>query len=165
MTKMKKTRKLKEWFEIDAFWRHFLLNETTCFGQNGVVSCTVKKKEKEANGAVLNGTISLLLPCTRKEQGKKRLLCSPATPLFPSLSALTCQEKHDSSHTLPPLNATMYTLTCHHIKREKKAIPCSGWGGCAEATPYHPSVALYLDETGQGGLSLFLLINRGREMK
>jgi hypothetical protein len=59
----------------------------------------------------------------------------------------------------------MYTLTCHHVKREKEAILCSGWGGCAEATPHHPSAALHLDEIGQGGLSLFLLINRGRETK
>jgi hypothetical protein len=41
------------------------------------------------------------------------------------------------------------------------AIPYSGWGGCAEATPRHP--ALHPDETGQSGLSLFLLINKGRE--
>jgi hypothetical protein len=49
------------------------------------------------------------------------------------------------------------TLTCYHDEEKRRdATPCSGWGGCAEATPRHP--ALHLDETGQSGLSLFLLI-------
>ena len=49
------------------------------------------------------------------------------------------------------------TLTYYHDEEKRRdATPCSGWGGCAEATPRHP--ALHLDETGQGGLSLFLLI-------
>jgi len=75
----KKARKLKEWFEIDAFWRHFLLNETARFGQNGAVSCTVKKREreKEANGAVLNGAVSLLLPLHAQRTGEEKAIMFP----------------------------------------------------------------------------------------
>jgi len=44
-----------------------------CFGQNGAVSCISlkKKKKKEANGAVLNGTISLLFPLATQRIGEE----------------------------------------------------------------------------------------------
>jgi hypothetical protein len=48
---------------LTRFLHHFLLNETACFVQSGAVSSTIqKKKGKAQNGAVLNGTMGLLLP-------------------------------------------------------------------------------------------------------
>jgi hypothetical protein len=52
------------------------------------VSFIIKEKEKV-----------FFFPWARRRQGKKRLSCSPATPLFPSLSALTCPKIHDTTHT------------------------------------------------------------------
>jgi len=70
--------------------RHFLLNETKCFGKNNVVSSTVKKKrkkrEKAQNGVVLNDTMGLCLPLDARRKGRKSV-CSPSSiPLSLSLS-------------------------------------------------------------------------------
>jgi len=60
---------------LTRFCCHFLLNETTRFVQNGVVSYNVHKKNKEKapNGAVLNGTVAFLLPLDAPGRGRKRL--------------------------------------------------------------------------------------------
>jgi hypothetical protein len=72
--------------EVDTFWRHFLLNETTFFVQNDAVSCTVKKRAQ--NGAILNYTMHILFHLDAYRQGKKKFF-SPATPLSPLAQTLT----------------------------------------------------------------------------
>ena len=60
------------------FGASFCLNKTVHFGQNGTISCISLKKErerereKEANGVVLNGTISLLLPLDVQRTGEEK---------------------------------------------------------------------------------------------
>jgi hypothetical protein len=85
-------------WRLTHFGVFFLLNETTCFVQNNVVSCIVhiiKKRERETrNGAVLN-SIMLLLPLDGYKQGKKKFF-SPATPLC--LYLPTCLNP-DITHT------------------------------------------------------------------
>jgi len=74
---------------LTRFCCHFLLNETTRFVQNGVVSYNVHKKNKEKapNGAVLNGTVAFLLPWTHQAGEEKDfsfLLCPfPLSPKPP----------------------------------------------------------------------------------
>jgi hypothetical protein len=79
-----------------------------------------------------------------KEKKKERSKRCAATLLFPSLSALTCQKKHDSSHTLPPL---IQPLPC----RQSATLPCRG------KVTLFPSCAMH-DGTRQWGLSLRLPI-------
>jgi hypothetical protein len=58
------------------FGASFCLNKTVHFGQNGTISCISLKRErereKEANGVVLNGTISLLLLLDAQRTGKEK---------------------------------------------------------------------------------------------
>jgi hypothetical protein len=68
---------------LTRFCRLFLLNETTRFGQNGAVSCTVhvKKKQKDPNGAVLKGTVGLLLPLDVRGRGRRSFFIDFSVPL------------------------------------------------------------------------------------
>jgi hypothetical protein len=88
------------------FGASFRLNETTRFSQNEVVSCiSLKKKEKkkkEANSAILNGTISLLFPLdaqrTREEED-----FSPASSRSFIISLPTCTNPDTArAPQLPP---------------------------------------------------------------
>ena len=54
----------------------------TCFVQNNTVSSTIKNNG--GNGAILNGTVHLLLPLDMHKWGRRRF--SPLQHLFPSLS-------------------------------------------------------------------------------
>jgi len=76
------------------FWHYFLLNETACSVQNGVVSFTVKKKGKSQNIAFLNGVMGLLLPLDARGRGR-RCSCSSS----PSLS----QNQKKETDQKPPL--------------------------------------------------------------
>ena len=53
---------------LTRFYRLFLLNETTHFVQNGIISCTVheKKKGKTQNGVVLKALWVFFFPWTRE---------------------------------------------------------------------------------------------------
>ena len=42
------------------------------FKWNDIVSCTVHIKKKDPNGAVLNGTVGLLLPLDVRDRGRRR---------------------------------------------------------------------------------------------
>jgi hypothetical protein len=78
--------------KLTHFGASFRLNEMTRVGQNGVVSCiSLEKKERErANGAVLNGTISLLLPLDAQRTGEEEAFF----PLFFSLLSLSQKPKN-----------------------------------------------------------------------
>jgi hypothetical protein len=92
--------------EIDTFWRPFLLNDTTCFVQNDIVSLTVHFKKKQ-NCVVLTALCILFFPWTRYRQGKK--VFSPLQHLSLSL-APPCSRN-------PKTNKTN-TLTYHQTKKQ-----------------------------------------------
>jgi len=69
--------------KVNTFCRLFLLNETARFDQNSVVSCTVYKKKKNTraqNGAVLNDTVTFLLPLDARGRGRRRFFFLPLSP-------------------------------------------------------------------------------------
>jgi len=79
---MQNARKLKAWFWI---WRVFgtnsHLNETACFGKNGVVSSTVHQK-KSPKRCRFNGTVGLLLPLDERGRGRRRFFFPLFSPTF-----------------------------------------------------------------------------------
>ena len=85
----------------------------TRFGQIGVVSCiSLEKKERErANGAVLNGTISLLLPLDAQRTGEEEAFSLPffilyLSPKTQKTNAPTCP----FTDTTTPSRQTGHTL-------------------------------------------------------
>jgi hypothetical protein len=98
----------------------------------------------------LNGTIDLLLPLDVQRTGEEEAIMFPCNATI-SISLCPHLSKNTRHNPYP------HSLAIMMKKREGMPHPAAaGVGGCAEATPRHP--ALHLDETGQGGLSLFLLI-------
>jgi len=68
------------------FLAPFLLNETTHFVQNGVVS-SMFQKQKIPNGAILNGIMGLLLSLDARGRGRRRIfLPCFSLPLSPKAS-------------------------------------------------------------------------------
>jgi len=72
--------------EIDTFWRPFLLNETTCFVQNDIVSLTVHFLKK-AKLCRFNSVVHLIFPLDAL-QAREEGFFSLATPLSLSLAPL-----------------------------------------------------------------------------
>ena len=99
----------------------------TRFIQNSVVSCTVhakKKKEKDLNGAVLNGIVGLLLPLDARSRGRRRFffLCfhrhfslktTPTNPTCPKQLS-TCWR---GSSTMAALTMS---LRCFCLKGQRR---------------------------------------------
>ena len=117
---------------LTPFYLLFLLNETARFFQNGTVSCTVHVNKKDPNGAILNGTVGLLLPLDMRGRGRRRFFHQLFSPSFSK------KHKKDTDH-----NPTCITSDPWPTKgRWKKEGMCpSGyfWGGCiVVALPLSP---------------------------
>ena len=100
----------------------------TCFVQNNTVSSTIKNNG--GNGAILNGTVHLLLPLDMHKWGRRRF--SPLQHLFPSLSQ---KPKTDKTHAYWP------------AKMEKQRRQSLTDGCIAVAQPPYP-----FDAIGHGKL-------------
>jgi hypothetical protein len=88
----------------------------TRFIQNSAVSCTVhtkKKKEKDLNGAVLNGTVGLLLPLDARSRGRRRFffLCFPP----PFLSQNDTDQPHLPKTTFHVLEGQQHNGRPNHV--------------------------------------------------
>ena len=98
-----------------------------------------KKKEKEANGTILNGIISLFFPGACRRQGKKRLLCSPATPLFPSL----CPHLPKNTRQNP------YPHSPAIMMKKGEGTPYGAAAGVAVQKPPHATLPCTLTRQGR----------------
>jgi hypothetical protein len=88
----------------------------TRFIQNSAVSCTVhtkKKKEKDLNGAVLNGIMGLLLPLDARSRGRRRFffLCFPP----PFLSQNDTDQPHLPKTTFHVLEGQQHNGRPNHV--------------------------------------------------
>ena len=86
------------------------------------IHCSLKKKAR--NGAVLNGTMGLLLPLDARGRGRRR----SSLPL--SLSLLKLKKTPTQSPHLPKLWPVAY----HDVEKTEGTCPFGGfWGGCTVA--------------------------------
>ena len=86
------------------------------------IHCSLKKKAR--NGAVLNGTMGLLLPLDARGRGRRR----SSLPL--SLSLLKLKKTPTQSPHLPKL----WPVTYHDVEKTEGTCPFGGfWGGCTVA--------------------------------
>jgi len=117
-----------------------------------------KKKNKKLHGAVLNGTVQLLLPCAcngREEEDFWK--CFSRSLSLSSTCIKPCQNPYPHNHTLPtptqpyPANVTI---------KERDTMPCKHGRPPYPAEVRQPVSPLHHDGTEQGGHLLFLLINR-----
>jgi hypothetical protein len=88
----------------------------TRFIQNSAVLCTVhtkKKKEKDLNGAVLNGIMGLLLPLDARSRGRRRFffLCFPP----PFLSQNDTDQPHLPKTTFHVLEGQQHNGRPNHV--------------------------------------------------
>jgi len=107
------------------------------FKWNDTVSCIVHIKKRDPNGAVLNGTVGLLLPLDVRDRGRRRFFYQLFSPSF--------SEKHqkDADHNSMCITSDPWPTR----GREKEGTCPSGyfWCGCTVANPASLSPVFPID--------------------